>query len=206
MYIVIMDDIILKYGLCSVPRGKLLWSFQHNKWSPDDQEVFTFADPHHEWDNDVKFTLQTTRDLKFLAPFDISQTFGSVSYLPALYDEIMDVGLHETNKGTLSFKENCTIRRPFLERLGRLHIDGWIHPVERRSIYYIELCILNSVTCVNIVPTTSVIDYHVLINPGYASIRLNNLTKKQRKKWAILHEYQMKQVPWSWTPLNHLRI
>ena len=114
----------MKYGICIVPKGKLVWTFQHCNWQPNEDEVFSFIDPHYEWENTSKYTLKTNHELKLVTPFDVTSSIGSVTHLHTLYDDVMDAPLADKWKRSLAFKEesSITVRPKMFCNIGRLAV------------------------------------------------------------------------------------
>jgi hypothetical protein len=196
------NDIFSKYGACVLPKNKLLWSFQRRKWQPNQDEVFALIDQNQTWDNARKFTLQTKCELNLVAPFDISLSLTGVTHLHKIYDEIMDMPLLDKWKKTLSFKEEASVRRPFLHELEKLGVDGWIHPVES-DIYRIEVCIVRSDN-LEIVPNVKKLDQKMQIVPGSIS---HNLTCHHiHTRMIEYHKAYLRHSPLAWSPLEHLRL
>lgn len=196
------EVILNKYGRCVVPTNKLLWTFQAGKWKPSTRDVFVFIDPSRDWAGEP-FTLKTKSELMLVAPFDvIPGSFQPVSCLPELHQDVTGQPLRFESK-MVSFKADYNARRPLLDALDKLGIDGWIHPVEG-SLYHMELCITKAATKVSVARKTSTLDSKLTILPGSRAAWLLSATPRDLRHWKSIHREQLRYDERSWTPLDDL--
>ena len=166
------DTVLARFGSCTLPRNKLLWTWQPEGFQVPNHEVFTYVSPEGMQASGEHYSLLTRRALRLVAPWDITVSGSSVSLLPQLYTAVTGrqwaVGTDE-----VPFKQSVSARQPLLRALDALGIDGWLHPVQS-SPWHIEACLVKAAARVRKVPPTDQLDAVVRMQPGHYAHELGS--------------------------------
>jgi hypothetical protein len=154
-----MSDFLKKYGSRELRVGTLLWTNKpQEQWDIPQHEVFFHVntEPHTlilggEYSHQVVLVNPVT----LITPFT---GYAYTMYLNTRLDELCnDLGVSGfDDSNDIDFKESIVRRRPLIESLLNLGIDGWYHPVENNASY-MEVCLFNASH--NTVKT-SLVDYY----------------------------------------------
>lgn len=178
-----------------IPEGKLLWSWQASG-TPPAHDLFAGVDPRFEWnpfeDQQGLCTFKATSALTLVAPYDMSHAMACVSYIPELHAEL--VGEWRSARLT-DFKCDWRLRRPLLQALEGMGIDGWLHPIEN-DVFTMEVCLTSA--------ASKVVDARVVASPGTCATRAYTPTPRLLDEWRRLHAEQLEYEPWCWTPFQHV--
>ena len=176
--------------------------------------LYTGIDPRFTWNNPQKYTLEVTRDLKLVAPYDLKvYQLRACSRLPEFIDMLTQHVVAE--RDVVDFKQRfasaSTVHTLLLARCAELGIDGWLHPIEV-GCFDMEICVFDPATKLVTVPDISRIQspHHIIAQPGTCASLLLSACQDthHRDRMRMFHKqhvaYRRLENHVDWHPFQHM--